>query len=218
MSLLEVVLDFLPRLAVGLRSNVAIATAALALGMVAGLAMAWTQQSGTGLMHRLLASTVRGGVSLLRASPTFVLIFFFLNVLPGPWRIMGFEFKITPWWSCAIALACYATAYVYDNTLEAVGQWRRTRQIEALALLLPAVVRVFFVMVLSSGFGAAVGVPEAVSVTISTMERLPDISHRLLVLGSMMLVMTAAFQCIYAATRLFKQRLVRKVDMTPPMA
>lgn len=219
MTLAEVLLEFLPRLAKGLLGNVSIAFTALILGLALGWPLAELQRWQAGGLGRMLGRLAAAWVALLRAAPTFVLMFFLLNALPGPWMLLGVEWRITPWASCAIALACYCMAYVCDNLLDArrqaesaviregthAGARARAR---VFSLMVPAIVRVFFVMVLSSGFAATVGVVESVSVTINTLERLPDIHHRLAVLGVVVLLFTLSFQAIYAGVQALRRRLL----------
>ena len=210
MTLSETLIEFLPRFAAGLAGNVSIAFAALALGLTLGWPLAWLQRPAASPLGRARARLAAAWVGLMRAAPTFVLMFFLLNAMPGPWGLLGFEFRITPWGSCTIALACYCMAYISDNLMEARRRSEdsglRARTL-FLSLIVPAIVRVFFVMVLSSGFAATVGVNEAVSVTISTLERLPDIGHRLGVLGVVVLLFTLSFQAIYAGVQGLSQRL-----------
>lgn len=215
MSALELVLDFLPRFLTGLQANVAIALTALGLGLALGLPLAALQQFPRSWPGRLVGRLAAGVVGVLRAAPTFVLMFFLLNALPGPWGLGGLEWRITPWASCALALACYAMAYVSDNTLDALQRARAAgpgARARSLSLLIPSLLRVFFVMVLSSGFAATVGVTEAVSVTIGTMERLPDLGQRLLILGLVMLLFTAGIQGLYAAVQALNQSLLRRIE------
>ena len=68
-------------------------------------------------------------------------------------------------------------------------------------------VRAFFVMVLSSGFGAAVGVVEATTITLHTIETLPRASDRLLLIGLVMVMFTVCFQAIYHAINHLRGKL-----------
>jgi energy-converting hydrogenase Eha subunit B len=64
-------------------------------------------------------------------------------------------------------------------------------------LFVMGLVRAFFVMVLSSGFGAAVGVVEATTITLRAIETLPKVSDRLLLIGLVIVIFTVCFQAIY---------------------
>ena len=50
-------------------------------------------------------------------------------------------------------------------------------------MFLPNLLRGFVVVVMSSGFGAAVGVSEAVSATLRQAQRLPSLHDRILLFG-----------------------------------
>lgn len=204
MTFSEVILDFLPRFVQGLSVNFSIALSALALGLMVGLPL-------TGIMRgpRWLATPAGAVLGLLRAAPTFVLIFFLLNAMPGPWTIGAWTGFITPWASVVIALGCYATAYVCDNTTEALDQ-RRQGHGGAIGLLVASLVRALFVMVLSSGFAATVGVAEAVSATMRALERLPALSDKLMLVAVVMTLMTITFQAIYAVVGRVRQGLQQR--------
>ena len=200
----DVILSFLPRFALGLSVNFSIALSALALGLMLGLPLAAARRG-----PRWLASPAGAVLGLLRAAPTFVLIFFLLNAVPGPWTIGPWTGSITPWASVVIALGCYATAYVCDNTIEALAQ-RQQGHGGAMGLLVTSLVRALFVMVLSSGFAATVGVGEAVSATMRTLERLPALSDKLLLVALVMTLMTVTFQLIYALVGRVRDGLQRR--------
>jgi His/Glu/Gln/Arg/opine family amino acid ABC transporter permease subunit len=185
---------FLPAFFSGLAVNVGIAAAAVAGGLLAGLPLALARQ-GPGRGGQVAAALV----APLRAAPTFVVMFFLLNVLPrelalGPWTL-----AVSPWTAVALALAVYATAYVSDTATVALQQWHEGARGAAL-LWLMGLLRSFFVMVLSSGFGAAIGVVEATTVTLRALETLPTLGGKLALMGLVVTLFVALFQTLYALT------------------
>jgi hypothetical protein len=108
-----------------------------------------------------------------------------------------------------LSLTLYAAAYVSDNAVEAMRQVRSGSPVAAM-LFLMSLVRAFFVMVLSSGFGAAVGVVEATTITLRAVEVLPKLSDRLLLIGLVIVIFTACFQVIYHIINLLRGKLNRR--------
>ena len=96
-------------------------------------------------------------VGTMRAAPTFVVMFFLLNVIPPDATLLGLPLALSDRTIVALSLVPYAVAYVADNGREAVLQLRRGATESAL-LFLPNLVRAFLVLVMSSGAGAAIGV------------------------------------------------------------
>ena len=72
----------------------------------------------------------------------------------------------------------------------------------------------FFVTVLSSSFGAALGVVEAVTVTLRAIEAMPLVSDRLLLIGVVMLILTVCFQTIYQVINLLRGKLMQRYAKT----
>jgi His/Glu/Gln/Arg/opine family amino acid ABC transporter permease subunit len=192
---------FLPAFFKGLGVNFQLALWALAGGLPIGAALAFLRL-GSGWVGRLAG----GFVGLLRAIPTFVVMFFLVNVVPGNFSVAGIPMIMTPMVAIALALIIYMTAYVADNGLDALRQLRAGSRMAAL-LFLMNLVRAFFVTVLSSSFGAALGVVEAVTVTLRAIEAMPLVSDRLMLIGMVMLILTACFQTIYQVTNLLRRKL-----------
>ena len=142
----------------------------------------------------------------------------------GPWSLWGpsdlfgslgpWDWTMTPWLAVVLSLALYATAYVSDNALDAMQQWRAGAHGGAL-LFLMGLVRAFFVMVLSSGFGAAVGVTEATSVTLRAIDSLPELGDRLALMAVVMAIFVAIFQSIYAAIDALRRHLLARWQAAP---
>ena len=191
---------FVPEFVQGLWLNLQMALWSLVMGLILGSPLAWARSGST-----LVRTTGSVLTALLRAAPTFVLIFFFLNVL-GSWTIGPWTFVITPRDAVVMALGFYATAYVSDNLLATLQQ-RAGGQVQAWPLFWTAVIRAFFVMVLSTGFASAVGVQESVAVTMRTIERLPGLGDKLLLVACVMAFFTVVFQSIYALVQRVRDTL-----------
>jgi len=205
--MLDVISQFVPNFLLALRVNFGIAFFALLGGLIAGGALTaahlrpgWPQRCARTLL------------TLMRAAPTFVLMFFLLNTLP---RDSGSGLlNWTPYLSVVLSLAVFAAAYVCDNALECVHQWRAGSRAAAL-LFLMSLVRAFFVMVLSSGFGAAVGVVEATSVTLRMLEQLKSPGDRIVLMLVAISIFMLMFQLIYWAIQRVRQHIAQRLAPAP---
>ena len=135
-----------------------------------------------------------------------VVMFFLVNVLPSTLSVGPLSMAMSPWLAVVLALIIYGSAYIADNAMEPIRELRKGSHRLAL-LFVMSLVRVFFVMVLSSGFGAAVGVIEATTITVRAVESLPQVSDRLLLIAVVIAMFTALFQTIYHLTNLARERL-----------
>lgn len=199
--MLEVLPRFLPAFFSGLVVNFEIAIYALLGGVLLGAPLAAAR-----FRNQLAATPAAWLVAVLRTVPTFVVMFFLVNVVPASFSVGSWQFHMTPWLAVVVSLTLYAAAYVSDNAVEAMRQLRSGSPVAAM-LFLMGLVRAFFVMVLSSGFGAAVGVVEATTITLRTIETLPKVSDRLLLIGLVMLIFTVCFQLIYHAINHLRGKL-----------
>jgi His/Glu/Gln/Arg/opine family amino acid ABC transporter permease subunit len=192
---------FLPAFFKGLAVNFQLALWVLLGGLPIGAVLA-LMRMGSGWTARLTDWLV----AVLRAVPTFVVMFFLVNVLPGDFSFLGIPMTMSPKVAIVLALIIYMTAYVSDNGLDALRQLRTGSTVAAL-LFLTNLMRAFFVTVLSSSFGAALGVVEAVTVTLRAIEAMPLVSDRLLLIGVVMLILTVCFQTIYLLINLLRSKL-----------
>lgn len=208
--MLELLPHFVPAFFAALAVNFGIALASVLGGLGLGLPLAAGRLAG-GATGRLAALVVVP----LRAAPTFVVMFFLLNALPAHLALGRLSFVMTPWWAVVLALAAYATAYVCDNALDAMRQWRAGARGAAL-LFLMGLVRAFFVMVLSSGFGAAVGVVEATTVTMRALDALEDPGDRLALMALVTIIFVAIFQTLYLLIDHLRQRLLSRLEAAAP--
>lgn len=96
--------------------------------------------------------------------------------------LFGYPLAPSGWVAVAVSLVPYSAAYVADNGTEALKNLQRGSLSSAL-LFLPNMVRAFFVLVMASSAGAAVGVTEAVAVILRQTQQLEVLHQKLLVFG-----------------------------------
>jgi ABC-type amino acid transport system permease subunit len=189
---------FLSALLAGMSVNFEIAGIALAFGLALGIPLAFARlQAG---VTGFAASSV---VGLMRAAPTFVIMFFLLNTLPrgGLSGVMIVAASLVP----------YAAAYVADSGLDALRQLR-ARSTLACLLILPNLARAFFVLVMSSSVGAAIGVPEGIAVILRQAEKLTSVGDMLVLFAIGVACFGIPLQAGFAAIRLLQNHLGRAVS------
>ena len=89
-------------------------------------------------------------------------------------------------------------------------QWRRGSPLGAL-LFLPNITRAFFVIVMSSGAAAAIGVPEGISVILRESALLPTLGDRLVVFAIGIVLFGVPLQLGLALMRYLQRALGRRV-------
>jgi hypothetical protein len=204
--------SFLPHLLAGMARDFEMAGMALGMGLLLGLplGLVWAMRSPI----RLLPNVI---VQLLRAAPTFVVMFFLLNVLPRDIRVLGLPLTITREFTVALSLVPYSASIVAENGAEALRQWRAGAVLAAL-LFLPNLARAYFVLVMSSGGAAAIGVKEGISVILRQADRFPSVSDRLWVfaIGVFVygLILQTGFLLIMELRRLLAHRATRRAVST----
>ena len=198
---------FVPAFLGGLLLNISIAGASLLLGLAIGGPLALLRLGGA------VPGRLAGALSaLLRVAPTFVVMFFLLNLLPpslmlGPWQVPLHGPVVV-----VLSLVVYSTAYVSDAALDAIRHWRAGAH-ELGLLFLPALARAFFVLVMASSTGAAIGVNEAVTVTLRQAQALGNVGDRLLLFGAVILCFTCLLQGAFLGVdRLRRYLLALHVD------
>lgn len=195
---------FLSAFAAGLLVNLQIAAVALALGVVIGSLLAAL------LLSHPMAQRV--GATLLwplRAAPTFVVMFVLLNLLPPELSLGPMHTSMSPWWAVVLSQTAYTSAFAADVIADAVRQ-RRQGSLLGVVMLPTALLRAFFVVTLSSGFGAAIGVVESTAVTMRAIEALPTLSERITLLVAVMGFYTVCLQSLYAAVAWLRDRLAAR--------
>jgi His/Glu/Gln/Arg/opine family amino acid ABC transporter permease subunit len=186
---------FLPAFLSGMSVNFEIACIALVLGLVFGLLLALARFRGG-----VVGSAASLVVGLMRAAPTFVVMFFLLNALPR----MGLSGVMI----VSVSLVPYAAAYVADSGVDALRQWHTGSHLACL-LVLPNIARAFFVLVMSSSAGAAIGVPEGISILLREAQKLPSIGDMLILFVAGIVCFSVPLQAGFAAVRLLQRYLGR---------
>ena len=200
---LNIPADFFPDLLAGMAVNFEIAAIALLIGLVLGGLLALGRLSGgaTGAV----ASTLIG---LMRAAPTFVVMFFLLNIIPRDATLFGLGVTPSPLMIVALSLVPYSASYVADNGAEALKQLRAGSPLGALQFL-PNVTRAFFVLVMSSSAGAAIGVTEGIAVILREAVLLPALGDKLVLFAIGIVFFGVTLQAGFALMRLVQRRLGR---------
>ena len=89
---------FLPQFLAGMAVNFEIAALALLVGLALGLLLAWARIAG-----RASGAVAASIIGLLRAAPTFVVMFFLLNAIPRDAAFLGV--RLAPGGMMAVALS-----------------------------------------------------------------------------------------------------------------
>ena len=192
--------DFTPVLLSGFLVNLEVAFGAVVIGLAAGLPMALLR-SKLPWSRRFVWPCVR----LLQAAPVYVVMFFVLSALPRDLSLFGWP--VAGLVAVVLAQATYMTSYVAENFYRALQHLARNERGRAL-LFLPNMLRGFVVVVMSSGFGAAIGVSEAVAVTMRQAERLHAVGDRVL----LFVVVIAFFVAVFGTANALIRALVRRLS------
>ena len=200
--MIAVLQAFLPEMFAGFLVNLQVAGVAVALGMLVGLPLAL-------LRLRLPWSIriIRPCIMLMQAAPVYVIMFFLLNLLPREMRLFGLTIPMTALTALILSQAINMIAYMAENAYPALIHLRQ-RELPQAVLFLPNVMRGFIVVVMSSGLGAAIGVPEAVGVTLAHAQRLPNLGDRVL----LFLVVMAFFVTVFGTANLLLRQIVRRLS------
>jgi hypothetical protein len=193
--------NFLPAFLSGMAVNFEIAGVSLALGLGFGVLLALARLQGG--VAGLTAGAV---IALMRAAPTFVVMFFLLNAVPHG--------GLSGMMIVAISLVPYAAAYVADSGVDAIRQFR-AGSLLACFLILPNIARAFFVLVMSSSAGAAVGVTEGIAIILRQAEKLPTIGDKLLLFAIGVACFGIPLQLGFATVRVIQRQLGRAALRNP---
>jgi ABC-type amino acid transport system permease subunit len=186
--------EFMPSLLAGMAVNFEIAGLAIALGLAFGTVLAFACMRG-GAAGAAAASAI----TLMRAAPTFVVMFFLLNALPRDAAVSGVMIV-------ALSLVPYSAAFVADAGLDALRHLRSDSALAALQFL-PNVMRAFFVLVMSSSAGAAIGVSEGITAILHQAEQLPALGDRLVLFAIGVISFGVPLQLGFLLLRLVQRQL-----------
>ena len=205
-------LDFLPSLLLGMVVNFQIATISLLIGLMLGGALGWARLSGG-----VVGAIAWPVVAVMRAAPTFVVMFFLLNAIPRDaqvgWINDLFSTQVplapSPMMTVALSLVPFAAAYVVDNGIAAIRHLRNGSTLGAL-LFLPNLARAFVILVMSSSTGAAIGVTEGISVILREAALAPSLAEKLVIFAIGIATFGIILQVGFAVMRLLERTLGRR--------
>lgn len=193
--------DFLPLFLGGMAVNFEIAVIAIVVGLTLGLLLALARLGGG-----VLGGASTSVIALMRAAPTFVVMFFLLNAIPRDARLFGVPFALSGVMTVALSLVPYSAAYIADAAVDALRHLRRGSTAGAL-LFLPNVTRAFFVLVMSSSAGAAIGVTEGITIILRQAEQLPTLGDRLVLFALGIVLFGIPLQLGFAMMSFIQRRL-----------
>jgi ABC-type arginine transport system permease subunit len=193
--------EFFPEFLAGMLVNFEIAIIALLIGLALGALLALMRLGG-GIVGAVAVSLI----GLMRAAPTFVVMFFLLNIIPRDATLFGVGVAPSGIMIVALSLVPYSASYVADNGAEALKQLRAGSPLGALQFL-PNVTRAFFVLVMSSSAGAAIGVTEGISVILREAVLLPSLGDKLVLFAIGILFFGITLQAGFALMRLLQRHL-----------
>lgn len=199
--MIEVIRQFMPDLLAGFLVNLEIAAGAVIIGLCVGVPFAILRQKVPASRH-----VVWPCVRLMQAVPTYVIMYFALSLLPRDLPVFG-----TPGTrliAVILAQAVYMIPYVAENFYRSLEHLQRHERDLAL-LFLPNLLRGTVLVVMSSGFAAAIGVSEAVGVTVHQAERLHLVADRIVLFLVVIGLFVAVFGIINVLIRVLMRRLTR---------
>jgi hypothetical protein len=156
-------------------------------------------------------------IGLMRAAPTFVVMFFLLNIIPRDATLFGLAVAPSALMTVALSLLPYSASYVADNGAEALKQLRAGSPLGALQFL-PNVTRAFFVLVMSSSAGAAIGVTEGIAVILREAVLQPSLGDKLILFAVGILFFGVTLQAGFALVRLLQRYLGSRTGRAVPRA
>ncbi|MSP75652.1 MAG: hypothetical protein EXR12_05910 [Rhodospirillaceae bacterium] len=195
--------EFFPDLLAGMVVNFEIAAIALAVGLALGALLALARLGGG-----VLGAVATSLIGLMRAAPTFVVMFFLLNIIPRDATLFGIGVAPSGIMIVALSLVPYSASYVADNGAEALKQLRAGSPLGALQFL-PNITRAFFVLVMSSSAGAAIGVTEGIAVILREAVLLPSLGDKLVLFAVGILFFGVTLQAGFALMRFLQRHLGR---------
>ena len=168
---LDFLLDFLRGLTLNFSASMILLV--VVLPVAAGVALAMKARAG------LIARPTRAFIKLLHALPVFVVLFFMSGVLSEESPAVALFGGSLPLMLLVIGNTPYVLAYGSDQFLLMFDRLQRGERREAL-LIIPSIGRGLQMVMSTTCFGAALGVPEAMSVVIFTAEQLRDEATQIL--------------------------------------
>jgi ABC-type amino acid transport system permease subunit len=182
--------------------NILVGFASLLVGLAIGIPFAYAAYSGG-----LIASLVGAIVGLLRASPVFVFMFLCFNILTQVIDGGSSTAIFTPVIALILALSCYSIAVVADTWLDLFKRHGAMTR-ETIMLAIPIHSRTFVILVMSTSVGAAIGVREAVMLTLARVDTMNTRQDQI----EFVLVVLLFFVVFFSIAKYLIVLLTRKLD------
>lgn len=197
---------FIPDLLNGMKVNLQIASVILILSMLIGGLLTWVS-----LVGGIVGMIIGFFIAVIRAMPTFLAMICLLYLIPRQIVIADSSFAISSPVIVILSLLPYGVAYSFDNFSESIRQWRRGQLVTALQLL-PNMTRMYFILIMSSSAGAAIGVNEGVMTLLRYASRLESTQERLLLSAVGILFFGIIMQTAFALTNRLRTVLIARVS------
>lgn len=198
--------DFMPALLVGMVVNLQIASLTLIVSLLIGGVL-----TAVSLRSDFVAVIVTFLIAIIRAMPTFLVMISLLYLLPRQIHIAGLTLPLSDVLIVVLSLLPYSVAYVFDNFSESIRQWRRGQLIAALQLL-PNLSRMYFILIMSSASGAAIGLTEGVATLVRYSYRVEAINERLLIFAVGIILYGLVMQAGFALVNFMRTVLIVRVS------
>jgi len=197
---------FIPDLLEGMKVNFQIASAILIVSMLIGGLLTWVS-----LVGGIVGMIIGFFIAVIRSMPTFLAMICLLYLIPRQFVIAGSSFAISGAVIVVLSLLPYGVAYVFDNFSESIRQWRRGQLVTALQLL-PNLSRLYFILIMSSSAGAAIGVSEGVMTLLRYASRVESIHERLLLAAVGILFFGIIMQTAFALINRLRTVMIARVS------
>ena len=198
-------ISFIPAFLHAFLQNLWIGCVALIIGIALGVPFAL-------IVHKknFMQGVVKGLLVFLRALPVFIVMYISLGILTMTFSADNTSYLSTPVLALLIGLCFTATSGVYDASLDAL-RLRDAGQIDQALLIIPNIFRVFVSVASTTSVGAALGVKEAVSYSLTTAERMTSVADRV----AIVLFVSLFFVCFVLLSRWLLNVIVKKKFKQP---
>jgi hypothetical protein len=199
----------MPALLEGMVVNFQIASLTLIASLLIGGLL-----TAVSLTGRAVAVIVEFLIAMIRAMPTFLVMISLLYLLPRQIQIAGLTLPLSDISIVVLSLLPYAVAYVFDNFSESIRQWRRGQMVTALQLL-PNLSRMYFILIMSSASGAAIGVTEGVATLVRYSNRVEAVDEQLMIFAVGIVLFGLVMQAGFALVNVLRAVLTARVSKEP---
>ena len=201
--------DLMPALLEGMVVNFQIASLTLIASLLIGGLL-----TAVSLTGRAVAVIVEFLIAMIRAMPTFLVMISLLYLLPRQIQIAGLTLPLSDISIVVLSLLPYAVAYVFDNFSESIRQWRRGQMVTALQLL-PNLSRMYFILIMSSASGAAIGVTEGVATLVRYSNRVEAVDEQLMIFAVGIVLFGLVMRAGFALVNVLRAVLTARVSKEP---